>query len=208
MPKIVDPARRREEIAVLTLDVVRSLGIDRASIRGIAERGGVSMSVLTHYFKNKDDLVAFAFRWLSERSFVELDRRLATRRAGLARLETAIEAMFPRASENSTMALWTSVWDRATRNSNFAREYRAFYARWRSYITTFLTDAVAQGQVPANLRIGDATELLVAAVDGLWIANAMEPKRFSAARRRAILARLIDVLTERQLITRRRRPEV
>jgi TetR/AcrR family transcriptional repressor of bet genes len=206
MPKIVDPDRRREEIAVLTLDVIRSVGIDRASIRGIAERGGVSMSVLTHYFRNKDDLVSFAFRWLSDQTFAELDLMLATRPAGLARLEAALDAMFPRSGETTTMALWTSVWDRATRNPAFAREHRAYYARWRSYVTTFLSDAVARRQVPRDLCIADVTDLLVAAVDGLWIASALEPKRFAGTRRRAVLARLVDGLTERGTIARTRRP--
>lgn len=62
MPKIVDHDRRRKEIAMLTLDVMRAVGIENASIRGIAQRGGLSMGVLTHYFKTKDDLIVFTFR--------------------------------------------------------------------------------------------------------------------------------------------------
>ena len=57
MPKIVDHDHRRKQIAMLTLEVMRAVGIENASIRGIAQRGGISMGVLTHYFKTKDDLV-------------------------------------------------------------------------------------------------------------------------------------------------------
>ena len=77
MPKIVDHHRRREDLALLTLKVISAVGIENATLREIARRGGLSLGRLTHYFGSKDDLLAFAFRWLTEKSFAELDR-LAT----------------------------------------------------------------------------------------------------------------------------------
>lgn len=199
MPKIVDHNRRREEIAMLTCDVIRSVGIDNASIRGIAQWGGLSVRLLTHYFKNKDDLVAFTFRWLTDRSFTDLDRLLAAHPPGLARLEAAFEATVRGPNETTPLAIaiWTSVWDRATRNAAFAQEHRAYYARWRSYIGTFLSDAIALHEVPSSLDVTEATDLLVAAIDGLWISSAIEPKRFAGARRLTVLRRLIEVVTQR-----------
>ena len=77
MPKIVDHHRRREDLALLTLRVISAVGIENATIREIARRGGLSLGSLTHYFSSKDDLVAFAFRWLAEKSFAELDQLAA-----------------------------------------------------------------------------------------------------------------------------------
>ena len=57
------------------------------------------MGVLTHYFKTKDDLVVFTFRWLADQSYAELDKLIATCAPGLPSLETAINAMFPKARE-------------------------------------------------------------------------------------------------------------
>jgi len=198
MPKIVDHDCRRAEIAALTLEVIRTVGIENATIRGIGKRGGLSMGVLTHYFKSKDELLAFAFRWLSDRCFFELDGLLAAIPPGLERLEVALEAVFPKPGEPVSIALWMSLWERATRNPAFAREHRAYYARWRRYVRTFLREAVAQQQIPATLRITDATDLLVAAVDGLWIGSALEPRRFAAARRRALVRQLVDTVTQRR----------
>ena len=100
MPKIVDHDHRRKEIAMLTLEVMRAVGIENASIRGIAQRGGISMGVLTHYFKTKDDLIVFTFRWLAEHTFAQLDQLLDDHHPGLRRLEAAITSMpsgaFPR----------------------------------------------------------------------------------------------------------------
>ena len=197
MPKIVDHHRRRAKIAALTLEVIRTVGIDNATIRGIGKRGGMSMGVLTHYFKSKDELLGFAFRWLSDRFFSELDGLIAATPPGFDRLDVALEAVFPKPGEPAGIALWMSLWERATRNPVFAREHRAYYARWRRYIRTFLREAVALQQAPASLRITDAADLLVAALDGLWIASALEARRFTVARRRALVGLLVDTVTQR-----------
>jgi AcrR family transcriptional regulator len=197
MPKIVDHDRRRREIAVLTLDVMRAVGIENASIRSIAQRGGISMGVLTHYFKTKDDLVVFTFRWLADQSYGQLDKAIENCKPGLDSLETAIEAMFPKAREEAALSLWMSLWDRAVRNPRFAREHRDYYRRWRQYIKRFLTEAVKLKQVPRNLNIGTATDLIVAAADGLWLAMTLEPRRFSKAQKRILLKKLIGDLTQR-----------
>lgn len=197
MPKIVDHDHRRREIAMLTLDVMRAVGIENASIRSIAQRGGISMGVLTHYFKTKDDLVVFTFRWLADHSYAHLDRLIEDCAPGLPSLETAIEAMFPQASEPAALALWMSLWDRAVRNPIFAREHRNYYRRWRKYITKFLGDAIRLKQVPQSINVDIATDLIVAASDGLWLAMTLEPRRFSKAQRRVLLKKMIQNLTQR-----------
>jgi AcrR family transcriptional regulator len=202
MPKIVDHDRRRREIAMLTLEVMRSEGVENASIRGIAQRGGLSMGVLTHYFKTKDELVVFTFRWLAEHTFTQLELLLNDHRPGLKRLEAAMESQFPKASEPAALALWMSLWGRAVRNPAFAREHRDYYRRWRGYLEQFLEKAIDLKEVPAKLDVSAATDLLVAAVDGLWIAMTLEPRRFTKVQRRRLLQRVIADVTH----TGRRNP--
>jgi TetR/AcrR family transcriptional regulator, transcriptional repressor of bet genes len=194
MPKIVDHHRRREDLALLTLRVIGAVGIENATVREIARRGGLSLGSLTHYFTSKDDLVAFAFRWLAEKSFAELDQLAALHPPGRPRLEAAVDAM-SRFGEPAGIGLWLSVWERATRNPAFASEHRAFYARWRSYVRTCLSDACALQQTRRRLDLDEATDLIVAAVDGLWIGGAFEPERFAAPRRRLLLRLQLDALT-------------
>jgi TetR/AcrR family transcriptional regulator, transcriptional repressor of bet genes len=192
MPKIVDHHRRREDLALLTLKVISSVGIENATLREIARRGGLSLGRLTHYFGSKDDLLAFAFRWLTEESFTELDRLATVHPPGRPRLEAAVDAM-SRFGEPAGIGLWLSVWERATRNPAFANEHRAFYARWRSYVRTCLSDTLALERTRVA-GLDEATDLIVAAVDGLWIEGAFEPERFAGARRRALLRLELDAL--------------
>ncbi|HEX3778350.1 MAG TPA: TetR/AcrR family transcriptional regulator [Pseudonocardiaceae bacterium] len=49
---------RRAQIVACAIEVIAELGYPQASIRKIAERVGVAMSVVLYHFDNKDELVA------------------------------------------------------------------------------------------------------------------------------------------------------
>jgi AcrR family transcriptional regulator len=195
MPRIVDHDRRREQIARLTVRVIQQDGAESATVRRIARAGGFSIGVLTHYFRDKDELVGFAFQWLARQSFAELDAAVAGAHPGLTRLRTALEFMVPATATPSFVRVWLSLWGGAMHNPALARIHRDYYARWRRYLRRYLAEAVARGEITAPRSLRDATDLLTAAVDGYWIGATFEPRRFPPRRRRALVAQLLaDVL--------------
>ena len=191
MPRIVDHVRRREEIARLAVRVIQREGAEHASVRRIAKAGGFSIGVLTHYFRDKDEMIAFAFRWVAREWFDELDAVTAVTAPGLARLHTALVFMVPTTSAPSFIRLWLSLWGGAVHNPTLARVHRDYYARWRRQLTGHLATAVRRGQVAAPRSMRDAIELLTAGVDGLWIGATFEPARFPIRRRRDLVAQLL-----------------
>ncbi|MEU4835604.1 TetR/AcrR family transcriptional regulator [Streptosporangium sp. NPDC023615] len=60
MPKIVDHARRRDELVRAVWEVISREGIEGATVRKVAETAGVSVGGLRHYFDNQRGLLAFA----------------------------------------------------------------------------------------------------------------------------------------------------
>ena len=191
MPRIVDPARRREQIARLTVQVIQEEGSDSATVRRIARAGGFSIGVLTHYFRDKDQLVAFAFEWLARQSFAELDAALAAVPPGLARLRTALEFMVPADGTRSFVAVWLSLWGGAMQNPALARVHRAYYARWRGELRSCVAEAQRRSEIAAPRSTPDAIDLLVAGIDGLWIGATFEPARYSMRRRRLLVGQLL-----------------
>jgi AcrR family transcriptional regulator len=127
VPRIVDHDRRREEIARLAVRVIQRDGAESATVRGIASAGGFSIGVLSHYFRDKDELVGFAFQWLAHQSFADLDAAVASAPPGLARLRTALEFMVPATAAPSFIRVWLSLWGGAMRNPALARVHRAYY---------------------------------------------------------------------------------
>ena len=194
MPKIVDHARRREQIAELTLRVIREEGSSAATVRRIATVGGFSIGVLGHYFKDKDELIAFAFQRMATRTFENLDVVVAGRSPGLARLRAAMEFMVPAPDAPNFMGVWVSLWDGALKNQALARVHRAYYARWRRQLRRHLSEAIRRGEVARPHSLGDAVDLLSAGIDGLWIGATFEPARLPPRRRRALVAQMLAAI--------------
>ncbi|MEP7174448.1 MAG: TetR family transcriptional regulator, partial [Aestuariivirga sp.] len=57
---------RRRQICDVLLDVVAEAGISAVTIRGVAERSGWSTGVISHYFKNRQDLLLGGLRRAAE----------------------------------------------------------------------------------------------------------------------------------------------
>jgi AcrR family transcriptional regulator len=215
MPKRVDAGLRRAEIAALVVDVIQREGAASATVRRVSEAGGFSIGVITHYFRDKDELIACAFDWLAERSFDELDRTLAQAGPGLPRLRAALEFMVPRQGASSFPAVWLSLWSGAMHSPGLAGVHRRYYSRWRRILGQCMTEAARGGEIERPLAMADAVDLLSAGIDGLWLAVTFEGRRFSGPRRRRLVSQLMTSIVRpsvsaaappARLRTRARRP--
>jgi AcrR family transcriptional regulator len=194
MPRRVDTAQRRAEIAALVVDIIQREGAASATVRRVSEAGGFSVGVITHYFADKDELIAFAFDWLAERSFTQLATVLRRVQPGLPRLQAALEFMVPLAQAHSFPAVWLSLWSGAMHNRRLALVHRRYYARWRGILAQCLDEAAESGEIAEGACSADTIDLLAAGVDGLWLAVTFEGARFSGARRRRLVAQLMERL--------------
>jgi AcrR family transcriptional regulator len=191
VPRIVDHVRRREDLARLVVGIVQREGAEQATVRRIAKVGGFSSGVLTHYFRDKDELIVFAFQWVARENFLGLERAVAAARPGLPRLRAALEFMVPATTAPSFTRVWLSLWGGAMGNPALARVHRDYYARWRRYLRRFLDEAVQRGQISAPASPRDAADLLATAIDGLWIGASFEPARYPPRRRRTLISQLL-----------------
>ena len=60
MPRVVDHAVRRQQIARATWRVIHRDGVRGASVRAVAAEAGLSVGALRHYFDDHDSLLLFA----------------------------------------------------------------------------------------------------------------------------------------------------
>lgn len=103
MPRRVDHARRRDEIVEATLRVVGRVGLDGATTRAIADEAGCTLSVLAHYFGDKDGLLVAAQTAVYDR-IVERAFRAGGQLLGLAALTAALDAALPLDAERAADA--------------------------------------------------------------------------------------------------------
>jgi AcrR family transcriptional regulator len=163
VPKKVDHRQRREEIAEAVCRLAGRHGLDGVSLRQVATEAGVSMGRVQHYFTNKDEMLRFAFRTISER----VEQRMAAAVADLgaapsprALIRTLLVEMLPLSEQAVAEApVLVAFLARAVVEPALAEPQRADAQRLREFV------AAQIGAAPGN-PVLEATTLL-ALVDGL-----------------------------------------
>ena len=82
MPKVVDHAERRDEIALVACRVVAAYGFERASMARIAREAGYTTGMLAHYFDSKQDIIIAAKSEQAVQSGTEGERAGDEEKAG------------------------------------------------------------------------------------------------------------------------------
>ena len=77
MPKIVDHDERRRMIARAVTDIAVTNGLGDVSFRTVADRAGVSVSLVQHYFGDKANLLQTTLQIQSEAMDVRIASKLA-----------------------------------------------------------------------------------------------------------------------------------
>jgi TetR/AcrR family transcriptional regulator, transcriptional repressor of bet genes len=118
MPKIVDHAQRRDEIALVACRVVAEHGFDQASMVRIAREAGYTTGMLAHYFESKQDIIIAALRLILRRIDERLTHPPGARPDLLALLTEALPVDEHRRTE---CAFWTTFWGQVTADKRMKR---------------------------------------------------------------------------------------
>jgi AcrR family transcriptional regulator len=134
MPKIVDHAQRRDEIALVACRVVAEYGFDQASMVRIAHEAGYTTGMLAHYFDSKQDIIIAALRLILGR--IEERLRPAAGAAPADLLTLLAESLPVDAHRRIECAFWITFWgqvpaDRRLKRINawVHREYLRLFER-------------------------------------------------------------------------------
>ena len=89
MPKVVDHAQRRAEIADALWQVIRRDGIAAASVRTVAAEAGWSTGAIRHYFSTQAELLAFATTMMIQ----QVTERVAVLAAGARTVDDLVAVL-------------------------------------------------------------------------------------------------------------------
>ena len=134
MPKIVDHARRRDEIALAACQAVAKYGFEQATVVRIARAAGYTTGMLAHYFESKQEIILAALRLI----LLRIEQRLTRERNGAETtlLDVLSEALAIDEQRLAECAFWMAFWgqvsaDKKLRRLNVwvHREYLRLYER-------------------------------------------------------------------------------
>ena len=196
MPKLVDHAARREQIADAVLRSVARRGLEATTVREVAEEAGCSTGVLAHYFRDKKEMLQFALNVATRRATKRALKAAARRAPGDGLREVLLGALPLDAGRRAEWTIWVAFIGSATAEPQFAKEQEDRYTYWRATIFDLLRRAQAEGAVRRGLDLDDAADRIVADIDGLGIRALFDPKGMGKHRLRqladAMLAEIVD----------------
>lgn len=102
----INASERRLEVSEAAWRVIVREGLDHASMRAIAQELGTTIGVITHHFRNKDELMLFALDQVTQRLIRAMGEGAMSAK-GLKRLEQMLFVLLP---SNSTAEDILKVW--------------------------------------------------------------------------------------------------
>ena len=160
---------RRADILRAAIDSVAQHGYERASLRDIAARAGISHPGLLHHFPDKHELLREAMR---QREANDLEIGLAAKRAG-ASIAAIVSESFARTIQDPGAARsWLALTVAASRPDHPAHEFiGARQSRARAAFTGEPTIAADGAEITPDTK----ALLLVALIDGLVLQGLFDP---------------------------------
>jgi TetR/AcrR family transcriptional regulator, transcriptional repressor of bet genes len=119
MPKIVDHAQRRDEIAHVACQVVANYGFEQATVARIARAAGYTTGMVAHYYESKQEIILAALRLILLRIEQRLTRERETGEADL--LEVLSEALAVDAQRFTECAFWMAFWGQVSADKKLKR---------------------------------------------------------------------------------------
>ena len=176
MPRLVDHNERRRQICDVLLDIVSEAGIAAATIREVAERSGRSTGVISHYFRNRQDLLLGGLRRAAE-ILAEHNTRVLKTLEGIAALEQILEGSIPLDKRRLALCrIFFFFYVEGMTEEDLRQELETYLVGWRKSVTRAIREAQAQGDLPAELDPKRIAADLVGLADGLRIHSLLDPR--------------------------------
>ncbi|MFJ9412663.1 TetR/AcrR family transcriptional regulator [Streptomyces sp. NPDC101227] len=171
MPKKVDHEARRQEISEALWRIASTRGLDGASLRDVAAEAGISLGRLQHYFRTKDEMLAFALQHINRLA----DHRIRERIAALAGepsprevLRACLSGMLPLDEKSRIGTLvGAAYFNRAVHDEGLRGEAKEGIPKLRAFFADQLRRAAERGELPPDRATEDEAMLLISLADGL-----------------------------------------
>lgn len=186
--------QRRIEVADAAWQVIVREGLDRASIRAIAYELGASTAVVTHYFRNKDELTLFALERAFDMALVDMQTSTQGLQ-GIARLERMMLSALPiDTSDVIGWQVWVAFVGYAVGRDHLMQAHRKRHQRLQNIIFQELLDLQTKQLIHSDLDLAFEANAIIALVDGIGIGAVINPEQFRADQQRYIVQRHIKTL--------------
>ena len=186
MPKYINHGEQKTEIARAALRVISRMGIESATMRGIATEAGCTTGLLTHYFRSRQDLIGHALDQAHRDFFRQLDRTITQADNGRHALLNALVIMSNVPTHTDQSVLFREM-ATALGDPNAQQRLSKLYVDVEKRLKGQVARAAADGSLVTAQSARDLVQSLTATAEGLYMAAIARPQTFTGPRRQALL---------------------
>jgi len=202
------PSVRRQELIDATFQCLCRYGTEEMSVRLIAHEAGLSLGMVRHHFRSKDELLAATLRYLSSK--VQEQISLAMAKPDLSPVERLyafiIACLHPQALDADYVRARFLFWGLAHTNQVVRRVHDEIYSRFEFQVRE-LVAAIAK-ENGAELDLDVVTLAILALLKGIWVEWSLAPNRADPLKLAEQILPALDRAFAAKLRRRRLRPGV
>ena len=191
MPKFVDAALRRQEVVEAVFRIVAADGLERASLREVADEAELAVGSVRHYFASSDELLTHSFGVVVDRIVSRLasaDDRLAEAQPGTREhrqgVLTLLGEFLPLDEERAVDAcVWLAFKNAARTKPFLAAEADRSHRAVAAIVGRLVMELSAAADTEATMdqqRLVTEAERLLATLDGLTMHALLQPEWMTA----------------------------
>ena len=169
---------RKRELVFATLLCVAEKGIHQTTVEEITSRANVSRGLIRHHFKNKQDLMVRACKYLCDDFRMHIEKNVKTNDDPWKALDHLVTTTFETPYFNDvSLAAWFSFWIASRNDDDLKLVYKEYYEWYRGYIHKLFERADKLGQLHTDLD--QTIDAFVSMTDGLWLELSIDVTKYS-----------------------------
>ncbi|WOF42529.1 TetR family transcriptional regulator [Sphingopyxis indica] len=186
-----DPDERRIEVLRATRRVIAREGFDKASMRAIARELGTTTGVLTHHFRNKEEILDLVLHATRHGKY---DGRFPPD-AQMSDLVDALTTTLPHNEESLDgwkvfFAFLAYLFPRPDKAESYAGDFERWRRTWAAVVRSFVERGIIRSDIDPQL----AADTLLCLFEGAGVHGVVSPESFGAERQKAVMLGYFETL--------------
>jgi AcrR family transcriptional regulator len=168
MPKIVDKKKKAEAISDAALKVFREHGYNKTRMADIAQMAGMGKGTLYEYFKDKGDILMFAFDQYFSVFSEGVLKAMKEKTKPSEKILSLIDFALRHAAEwEDHCAIYVDYFGAARSEERKRLSLSSIYAEMKDILENLIKEAQSANEIDEKFDPGAVAELLLSIYDGI-----------------------------------------
>ncbi|MGB5711162.1 MAG: TetR/AcrR family transcriptional regulator [Waterburya sp.] len=186
---------RRIEVSAAAWRVIVREGLDRTSMRAIARELDCTTGVVTHYFRDKQELILFALDRVTE-NLKQAMEEVAEQPISVDRLIKMLCAFLPLDDKRQEiLKVWVAFLGYAVGRESLMLEHQASAGELREVIMQELKTLQSAKKIRQDIDAGVEANSLLALVNGIALDSLIQKNCLNPKQQKMVIQRYFDGIT-------------